>query len=862
MRNATPRKAVAAVLLAGVAVLLFSVPSFASDYQLLVAYQIAQLAALALAWNVMAGYGGLVSLAVAAFVGIGSYATAKLSISSGFGLIPSILAGGGFAVAFAALVSVPMFRFRGLYFTIGSLVLAQALAIFMVNYNGLGGNSGLTLTNVVPTGGELYQLALGCVVIAVVGTVLVVRGRLGLGLMAVRDDEDVAERVGVATFRTKLISFLLSAFVMGLIGGIQAQKLGQIEPHGSFALSWTIDAINAAIIGGIGTIIGPMVGAVIIVELSERLADYPETHLMIVGGLLIAIIRFAPAGVWGTLLRFGVPLLRRVLPDWLFPRSAGAALGGSALGEDRTPATPDADQVRPARAPAAASDSTPRPHRGAPGEVLLRAVGVGKSYGGLKAVDGVDLEIRSGEVLGIIGPNGAGKSTLIGLVSGAINGEGSVDLFGEDVTNESAQARARMGIGRTHQVPRPFGRLTVLENLMVAQMHGAGHNRAAALVEAKRILERCELTAFADVLAADLGLLRLKRLEMARALAVQPRILLLDEIGAGLVESEIQELIALINSLRDEVEAIVVVEHILDLIRDTCDRLTVVDRGKKLTEGEPEDVLADEQVAAVYLGTSGGDEVQHVRERRARSETPLLAVRGVAAQYGAFRALHDVSFTVAEGEVLALLGANGAGKTTTARAVSGMVPVTAGELEFAGQRIDRISGHEMVRLGIAHCMEGRRIFGDLTVEENLLLGARTADSRGERDRRLGEVYELFDVLKERRSSSGKAMSGGQQQMLAIGRALMAAPKLVLFDEISLGLAPIMVDRLYQALAEINGRGVAMVVIEQNVERGLALADHVAVLEKGRVALTGTPDEVRRDPRLRSLYVGEAKGTAA
>jgi ABC-type branched-subunit amino acid transport system ATPase component len=148
------------------------------------------------------------------------------------------------------------------------------------------------------------------------------------------------------------------------------------------------------------------------------------------------------------------------------------------------------------------------------------------------------------------------------------------------------------------------------------------------------------------------------------------------------------------------------------------------------------------------------------------------------------------------------------------------------------------------------------------VEENLLLGGRTADSRTERDRRLGEVYELFDALKERRSNSGAELSGGQQQMLAIGRALMASPRLVLFDEISLGLAPITVDRLYAALAEINARGVAMVVIEQNVERGLALADHVAVLEKGRVALTGSPDEVRGDPKLRALYVGEAKGAAA
>jgi ABC-type branched-subunit amino acid transport system ATPase component len=495
------------------------------------------------------------------------------------------------------------------------------------------------------------------------------------------------------------------------------------------------------------------------------------------------------------------------------------------------------------------------------GATLLRAVGVGKAFGGVRAVDQVGLELRAGELLGLIGPNGAGKSTLIGLLSGAIHGDGSVELFGADATSLGAQARARLGIGRTHQVPRPFGRMTVLENLLVAHTHGAAAHPRAARVECERILRICGLSEFAGVPAGDLTLLRLKRLELARALAVRPRILLLDEIGAGLVESELRELIALIKSLRDEVEAILIVEHVLEVIRECCDRLLVVDEGRLLVGGNPVEVLADPHVAAVYLGTSGGENLA-ARRRPARSGASLLEVKGIAAQYGAFHALHDVSFSVGAGEVMTLLGANGAGKTTTARAISGMLPVTAGEIWFDGQRVDGRSAHDVVRLGIAHCMEGRRIFGDLTVEENLLLGGRTAPSRTERDRRLMAVYELFPVLSERRANSGVAMSGGQQQMLAIGRSLMAAPRLAVFDEISLGLAPIMVDRLYAALAEINSRGVAMIVIEQNVARGLALADRVAVLEKGRVALASSPDSVRSDPRLLSLYFGEAKGAQA
>jgi len=191
-----------------------------------------------------------------------------------------------------------------------------------------------------------------------------------------------------------------------------------------------------------------------------------------------------------------------------------------------------------------------------------------------------------------------------------------------------------------------------------------------------------------------------------------------------------------------------------------------------------------------------------------------------------------------------------------------MIAPAAGEIRIGGRELGGRPAHEFVAAGVAHCMEGRRIFGDLTVEENLLLGGRTAPGDLERRRRLREVLELFDVLQEKRRQPGSQLSGGQQQQLAIGRAMMAAPKLMLLDEISLGLAPVVVERLYDALAEINGRGVAMPIVEQNVERGLRLADHVYVLEKGRVALDGTPGEIRRDPRLLALYVGEAKGAAA
>lgn len=337
------------VTLAAVAIAA-TLPGFASQYWLLVAFQVAQLAALAQVWNLMAGYGGLVSLAVAAFVGAGSYGTAKLSEAAGLGLLPSVLAGGLAALAFALAVSVPMFRFRGLYFAVASLVLAEALAVFMSNYNGLGGNQGIFLSGTAPSQDEIWFLSAGLAAAASLAVWWVVRSRLGLGLKSVRDDEDVAERVGVTPFRAKLAAFAVAAFVTGIVGGIQAQRTGYVEPSGAFALDWTIDTGAAAIIGGIGTITGPLLGAAISVGLSQWLANYPEIHLVILGGALIVIIRLAPDGLWGLACR----LARRALPP--LAAAPGLPVPAVALAAPAVPAPPPVPAAAP-RSP------RPPPHR-------------------------------------------------------------------------------------------------------------------------------------------------------------------------------------------------------------------------------------------------------------------------------------------------------------------------------------------------------------------------------------------------------------------------------------------------------------------------------------------------------------------
>jgi ABC-type branched-subunit amino acid transport system ATPase component len=500
--------------------------------------------------------------------------------------------------------------------------------------------------------------------------------------------------------------------------------------------------------------------------------------------------------------------------------------------------------------------------------LALQVRGLSKHFGGVAAIDNLDLDVRAGETLGIIGPNGAGKSTLINLISGGCAPDaGSIVLHGDEIATLRADARTRLGVGRTYQIPRPFARMSVRENLELAARHArssAAHGRQTIAERCRRILSRTGLTDVADTVAGELPLLRRKRLELARALALQPRLLLLDEIGAGLIEMETRALIELIVELRREIETIILIEHVMDVITACCERTAVLASGRLLVVGATRAVLSDSQVAAVYLGTSertqGAAPAGTAAPAGGAAPALLLAVRGIDVHYGGVRALRKVSLEVRAGECVALLGANGAGKTSLARAISGAVPLAAGAIEFAGAPLAGLAPERVTALGIGHCMEGRRIFSSLSVEENLLLAVPPA-ARRQAAGRLQQIYQMFPALHERRGNAGTAMSGGQQQMLAIARALMSQPRLVIFDEISLGLAPIAVESLYQSLARIRAEGIAMLIVEQNIHRGLQLADRAYVLAHGEIRLSGTPRELRDSRELRALYVGEDAASA-
>ncbi len=308
------------------AIVLLLLPTFAGRFTVFLLYLLFLNVALAQSWNLVGGYTGLISLGHAAFFGIGAYIAAISMGQMDLPFVVAILAGGFLAAIFAVLIAFPTFRFRGVYFAIGTLILAEALRIWMINWEFTGGAQGLRFPiGGLPSLNQFYYMMFAAAVLTTGALVLILNQKLGLGLRAIRDNEGSAQNMGVNVFQTKLMSFALSAFIAGLVGAIHATRLSVIEPYSIFGVSWTIAMINIVIVGGMGTIAGPIVGAIFITFLGEALADFYSVHLMITGLIFILVIRFMPQGIWGWFV--DLPFAKS-LAGWIGEKPAGVPPAG------------------------------------------------------------------------------------------------------------------------------------------------------------------------------------------------------------------------------------------------------------------------------------------------------------------------------------------------------------------------------------------------------------------------------------------------------------------------------------------------------------------------------------------------------
>jgi len=520
---------------------------------------------------------------------------------------------------------------------------------------------------------------------------------------------------------------------------------------------------------------------------------------------------------------------------------------------------------------------------------LLEASGLSKSFGGLVALRKFSIRIDEGETVGVIGPNGAGKTTLFNILSGAEKlDSGKILLRGREIARLGPDRRAALGMVRTFQAGRCFANLSVEENLLIGGQTGRIASRSGFLGGAVELAqaffpfgafrrEESGLKLRAEAIASSFGerlsprladpayslsYANRRRLEIGRALASKPALLLLDEPTAGMNPSETAEMLEYLEALKKKGLSMIVIEHKLPLIMRLSDRVIAMDEGEKIAEGGPLDVSRNAQVIEAYLGTPR--EVSPAKVSAALAvppaiPTPLLKLDSVDSFYGPVQVHHGLSLEVGEGEIVCLLGGNASGKSTTMKIILGLLSPRSGEVLWKGERITSLSTSERIKLGIASVPEARRIFPEMSVEENILMGAYVRLGAGcavRREVRADErVLALFPRLKERLGQAGGTMSGGEQQMLAMARALMSSPKLICMDEPTMGLSPLFVERVLETVSALNKVGVSIFMVEQNAHQALGIAHRGYVLQNGRLVLQGTAGELLNDSRIRDAYLG-------
>jgi branched-chain amino acid transport system ATP-binding protein/branched-chain amino acid transport system permease protein len=793
-----------------------------------------------MALNILVGHTGLVSFGHGAWFGVGAYAAALVQRHwfPGSVLWPVLV-----SLALLVVAAVPIgfivLRRRGVYFSLLTLALSALTYAVAFRWTAFtGGESGLGgVTRATWFGVDLDNPWIYYALVASFGLAIVYalqrfhRSAVGTTLVAIRENEQRAQFIGYATNRYKQIAYGVSAVLTGCAGILFAfhHRFASADPT-SIAFSGSLLAM--VIIGGMGSLLGPALGALFYILFQEYLSIWTPNWLLYFGLLFVAFIVFSPTGLVGVWRRLTEPFKPKVVE--------AAAMGARAI-EQGVPLP----------------EFLKHPPHG--DDVVLDARDLAKAFGGIKAVTDASLAVRDRTLHALIGPNGAGKTTVFNLITGMFAPDhGSVMLAGRSIAGMPPFRIAEAGLGRSFQITNLFPRVSIAENLRLAvQARDAAHFDGWTGVERNarvtaRTAELIRYLGLSGIEAAEAGSLSYggqRLLDMGLALAGAPRVLLLDEPLAGLAAAERERVGGLIKRISAHVP-VLLVEHDIDRVFALADRVTVMNEGKVLVDGTADVARESQAVREVYIGSGTAALAAKPRGHAERAQAPLLLdLERVDAYYGKSHIVMGASLAVHEREIVALLGRNGAGKSTLLKTIVGIVPARDGRVLLAGDDLARRSAAANARSGIGYVPQGRGLFAGMSVRHNLELGRlkrRGGAGVAWSDER---ILEFFPRLRERLDTPADFLSGGEQQMVAVARALSGHVRVLLLDEPFEGLAPAVIEELFEAFDRLR-QELSIVIVEHNLDLVLALADQAYVLERGSVVHHGPAAALRDDLGLR------------
>ena len=681
-------------------------------------------ALLAVSLNIVLGYAGQIALGHAGLFGIGAYTAAITTAGrSGVFFWPGFLAAGAAAGAAGLAIGIPILRLRGQYFALATIGFGEIMQDIFFNWQdvtgGMDGISGIPAPSLgfVSIDGDIGFFYL---VAAILAVVMILTKRLeiskyGRMFKAIRDAELAAGTCRVHVPRMKILAFTLSAVTAGFAGSLYAHLMSYISPD-VFVFEVTASVLSMVLVGGIGTVWGPLLGAVLLTFLPEALRVSKEYYLLFYGAGIAAMVIFLPNGIMG------------LVKSRLFSRIAGRQDAAATVAAD-------ADAAEPSRERRVEGGVARRPAVAAEGP-LLKVEGLSMSFGGVRAIDRLHLAVAPGTIHALIGPNGSGKSTFINLATGIYRtGDGDILFEGRSIRNWRPWDIARLGIARTFQNLRLFPTMTVEENVLVGCAAAGGGGLADVfLADARARREERALRARAADALAFMGLWELRDrlvrtlpherqrlVEIARAIAAEPRLVMLDEPAAGMNSSEAAGLIERIRRLRQSGLTIFIIEHNVPLVMQLADRVTVMNFGQMIAEGTPAEMQRSPGDRGLSRPSVCGKGMRMA----------LLEVSDLHAGYGdGIEVLHGLEFAVGDGEFVTLIGANGAGKSTTLRSLTNLVRPSRGQVRFIGQDVTHMDTSAIARMGIAMVPEGRGVFPGLTVYDNLRIAATPWARRG------------------------------------------------------------------------------------------------------------------------------------